>query len=101
MKQMRIASTESLATGNGARFTSEWMHTSLMNQWLLKVRLKEARDTYGLESHWVEMRDKPAEREPPAGIWTRCVAQAMPEGSDVPRPDGASAMPGHTPWEGR
>lgn len=58
MNEIRINSIEGLVIRDNERFVSEWMHASLMNQWLLRIRLKEAHAKYGEESHWVETRER-------------------------------------------
>ncbi|GHD04356.1 hypothetical protein GCM10007320_65150 [Pseudorhodoferax aquiterrae] len=58
MKQVRIAT--SLPTQLPTeRFSCEWMEGSMMNRWFLKARLAEALAAHGLDTHWIETRDKP------------------------------------------
>ncbi len=63
MKQIRISSHVESPPSNGQRFACEWMEASLMNRWLLKIRLAEALAAHGEGSHWVETRDKDLVRE--------------------------------------
>lgn len=35
------------------------MEGSMMNRWFLKARLAEALAAHGLDTHWIETRDKP------------------------------------------
>ncbi|KQP19287.1 hypothetical protein [Pseudorhodoferax sp. Leaf265] len=64
MKQIRISGTGDVVRIEGQRFVCEWMEASLMNRWLLKIRLAEALAAHGEGSHWVEMRDKVLVHEP-------------------------------------
>jgi len=64
MKQIRISGTGGVARIDGQRFVCEWMEASLMNRWLLKIRLAEALAAHGEGSHWVETRDKELAQEP-------------------------------------
>lgn len=63
MKQIRISSHVERPPSKGQQFVCEWMEASLMNRWLLKIRLAEALAAHGEGSHWVETRDKDAVRE--------------------------------------
>lgn len=58
MKEIRICCADSLTLGQKSRYACEWMHASLANRWLLKMRLSAARLAHGDDSHWVEMREK-------------------------------------------
>jgi len=60
MKQIRIASAFNSGLVAGRSFATEWMAASLMNQWMLKNRLTEARALHGHETHWMECRDEHA-----------------------------------------
>lgn len=62
MKQIRISSTNDICRAEGQPFICGWMEASLMNRWLLKIRLAEALAAHGEGSHWVETRD--SERAP-------------------------------------
>jgi hypothetical protein len=64
MKQIRISGTGDVSRSEGRRFVCEWMEASLMNRWLLKIRLAEALAAHGEDSHWVETRDKATVHEP-------------------------------------
>jgi hypothetical protein len=63
MKQIRISSHVERPPSKGQQFVCEWMEASLMNRWLLKIRLSEALSAHGEGSHWVETRDKEQTRE--------------------------------------
>ena len=64
MKQIRISGTGNVALFERERFVCEWMEASLMNRWLLKIRLAEAVAAHGEGSHWVETRDKETVHQP-------------------------------------
>jgi hypothetical protein len=66
MQQIRIASANDKAREQSQRFECEWMEASLMNRWLIKLRLAEAVEAHGADSHWVETR--PTERARAAAI---------------------------------
>lgn len=60
MQELRIVSAAGLEYREEGRFVCDWMEGSLMNRWLIKIRLAQALDAYGVGSHKIETR--PTER---------------------------------------
>lgn len=60
MKQIRIECRSGIEELDAPQFRCGWMEASLMNRWMLKVRLSEAVGCHGEGSHWIETRDAPA-----------------------------------------
>lgn len=58
MQQIRISRSSNVVDVGGHRFTCEWMEACQMNRWFLKARLEEALSVHGLNSHWIETREK-------------------------------------------